>query len=160
MKNKINIQILEALRARHQTLATAESCTGGLLAAFLVNAPSASVSFLGGIIAYAEYSKIHVLDINPRAIQKHGVVSEHIAALMALEVKKKFNTHWGISTTGFSGPTGGTKEAPLGTLVVGVSGPQGTKVQKFLLKNLSREEHQQKSCEIALKLCFDILLKN
>ena len=83
-------------------------------------------------------------------------MSEEVALLMAQGAQKKFGSSWAISTTGYSGPTGGSPAAPLGTLCVGVVGPHKTQSYKYVLKNLSRTEHQERSCEIALKLFLKI----
>lgn len=149
-------QILKIALSRKQTIAAAESCTGGLLGVHLSDAPGSSNIFLGALIAYTEATKIYTLGVDEKIIRTYGVVSEQVAASMAKAALEKFKSDWAISTTGYSGPTGGTKEAPLGTVCVSVSGPMGTKTRKYILKNLSRRQHQEKSCE----LVFELLLKS
>ena len=155
--SKTASQILKKASAYKQTIAAAESCTGGLLALHLSDAPGASNSFSGAVVAYTERAKIEILNVNAEIIKNCGVVSEEVASLMAKGALQKFACDWAISTTGYSGPTGGTAMAPLGTLCIAISGPEGTKTQRYLLENLSRAQHQEKSCELALKLFLEML---
>jgi len=153
-------QILKIAMSRKQIISAAESCTGGLLAKFLSDAPGSSNTFAGAIVAYTEDSKIRTLGVDPEIIKKFGVVSEEVASLMAERALQKFASDWAISTTGYAGPTGGTAKAPLGTLCIAVSTSAGTKTQKYLLKNLSRNEHQEKSAELIFELFLDTLSKS
>ena len=150
-------QILKVMRASQQTIAVAESCTGGLIAVSMSDIPGASNSFLGAIVAYTESAKIDLLGVNEDIIKKFGVVSEEVASFMAQGALQKFASTWAISTTGYSGPTGGSVYAPLGTLCIAVSGPLGTISRRYLLQNLSRKQHQEKSCELVVKLFLKIL---
>src|SRR6476660_6091364 len=118
--------ILQILAERRQKIATAESCTGGLLAVRLSETPGASRVFAGSIVAYTVPAKVHVLGVQESIINKHGVVSEEVAGAMALQCRHKFASDWALSTTGYAGPSGGTLEAPLGTICIGISGPDGT----------------------------------
>src|SRR5437660_1124221 len=116
----IALKILDILASRQQKICTAESCTGGLLAVSLSQAPEATRAFLGSIIAYAEETKILVLGVRKNLITKYGVVSEEVAASMAQRAQEKFASDWAISTTGYAGPSGGTDDAPLGTIWVAI----------------------------------------
>jgi PncC family amidohydrolase len=160
MIQEISSHIVKLLSAHRQNVASAESCTGGLLAKYLSDAPGSSEIFSGGIVAYTEEAKINLLGVRVRAIKTYSVVSEEVAAAMAIGAKRNFATDWALSTTGYSGPTGGTLNSPVGTICLGISGPFGTQTRKYILKNLSRSEHQKKSCEILLALFLNILKKS
>lgn len=153
-------QILKIALSAKQTITVAESCTAGLLAVHLSDAPGASDIFSGGIVAYTEDAKSRLLNVNKNIINRFGVVSEEVASSMAEGALEKFGSDWAISTTGYSGPTGGTPKAPLGTLCVAICGPHGTKTHRYLLQNLSRREHQESSCELALRFFLTLLNKN
>jgi nicotinamide-nucleotide amidase len=118
--------VLAGLRAREQTLAVAESCTGGLLSAHLTDVPGASDVFLGGVVSYSNQAKEDLIDVPRDVLLEHGAVSEEVAQAMAEGVRSRFNSDWGIGITGIAGPTGGTEEKPVGLVHWAVAGPSGT----------------------------------
>jgi nicotinamide-nucleotide amidase len=148
------------LSQHKQTIACAESCTAGLIALHLSDTPGASDIFSGGVIAYSEEAKIKILDVSHDIITKYGVVSEEVAMQMALGAKKLFSVDWALSTTGYAGPTGGTKKAPLGTLCCAICGPKDNLSKRFILKNLSRAEYQNKACDLVLELLAKTFYNN
>ena len=103
------------------TIATAESCTGGMISKFLTDSPGSSNYFLGGITPYNNQLKESLLNISKVSIDKHGAVSEEIATEMAKKIRKITNSDIGISTTGIAGPEGGTKYKPVGLVYIGIS---------------------------------------
>lgn len=112
---------------REVTIATAESVTGGRLAARITDAPGASAVFAGGVVSYATSVKVNVLGVPEDLVDAHGVVSEECARSMAEGVRALLRTTYGVSTTGVAGPD--TQEGkPVGTVFVGVAGPAGTNV--------------------------------
>jgi nicotinamide-nucleotide amidase len=113
------------LRQRGETVAVAESCTGGGLGALLTDQPGSSDYFWGGVIAYDNQVKIKLLGVDPEIIEYCGAVSEATAEAMALGVKEKLGTTWGIGITGIAGPGGGTEQKPVGTVYVGLADPAG-----------------------------------
>ena len=113
------------LRERGETVAVAESCTGGGLGALLTDQPGSSDYFWGGVIAYYNQVKIKLLGVDPEIIEYCGAVSEATAEAMALGVKERLGTDWGIAITGIAGPGGGTEEKPIGTVYVGLADPHG-----------------------------------
>ncbi len=117
--------VLAYLRAQGRTLAVAESCTGGLLGGIFTDVPGASDLFQGGIVAYNEDIKIEHLDVPEIIIQQHGSVSPETAVAMATGVAEKFSADYGLSTTGFAGPGGGTADCPVGTVFIGLHTPLG-----------------------------------
>lgn len=117
--------VLEGLRRRQQTLAAAESCTGGLLSAHITDVPGASEVFLGGVVSYSNEAKEHLIDVPHEVLVEHGAVSEEVARAMASGVRARFSSDWGVGITGIAGPTGGTEEKPVGLVHWAVAGSDG-----------------------------------
>ncbi len=104
------------LAERGETLAVAESCTGGLLSSKITAIPGSSDYFLGGIISYSNEIKANQLDVPRSTLETYGAVSRETACEMAKDICEKYNSDWGISITGIAGPSGGTEEKPVGTV--------------------------------------------
>ena len=115
--------VLESLRQRGETLATAESCTGGMISAALTDVPGASDLFLGGVVSYSNDAKEKLLGVPHEMLLEHGAVSEEVARAMASGARVQFGSDWGIGITGIAGPTGGTEEKPVGLVHWAVAGP-------------------------------------
>ncbi len=115
--------IVNLLRERGATLATAESCTGGMLAHRITNIPGASDVFVAGAVTYSEAAKVKALGVDPALIKQHTVYSEAVAHAMAEGARRIFHTDFAVSTTGKAGPGGGTPEVPVGTVFIGIAGP-------------------------------------
>jgi len=120
--------VAETLRARGETVAAAESCTGGLLGARLTARPGSSEYVLGGVVAYANDVKRAVLGVPEDLLAAHGAVSEEVAAAMAEGVRHVTGATWGLSVTGVAGPSGGSPEKPVGLVEIGCAGPSGVRV--------------------------------
>lgn len=116
----------DALRRRGDTLAVAESCTGGLVSKRITDIPGSSAYFLGGVVAYENRVKIDTLGVPEESIQVHGVVSESVAEAMAVGVAKKMGSTVGVGVTGIAGPGGGSEEKPVGTVCYSVAGNGGS----------------------------------
>jgi nicotinamide-nucleotide amidase len=114
----------QSLRSAGQTLSVAESCTGGGLGQMLTDVPGSSDYFWGGIISYANSVKVALLDVSPEDLDNFGAVSPIVAEQMAIGVKKRLLTTWGLSITGIAGPDGGTDTKPVGLVYIGLAGPQ------------------------------------
>jgi nicotinamide-nucleotide amidase len=113
------------LSKKKLTIATAESCTGGLIANRISDISGASTYFLGAIVAYCNSVKMHALGVDVEALDEDGAVSETVALQMARGVRERLGADIGVSTTGIAGPTGGTPDKPVGTVWVAYSGPDG-----------------------------------
>ncbi|MFP5245879.1 MAG: nicotinamide-nucleotide amidohydrolase family protein, partial [Thermoanaerobaculia bacterium] len=111
------------LKARGQTLATAESCTGGLLGSRITDISGSSAYYLGGAVCYTAAAKIDFANVDPSLISAHGEVSEEVARALADGIRKRFAATWGVGITGIAGPTGGTPEKPVGTVHIAIAGP-------------------------------------
>ena len=109
------------LRSLGLTLATAESCTGGLISKLLTDVPGSSDYFLGSVVSYSNSVKSGLLGVDPALIEKHGAVSAQVAEMMADGVRQRLGSSIGLSTTGIAGPGGGSKEKPVGTVFIGMS---------------------------------------
>jgi len=125
--------VLDALAARGWTLATAESCTGGAIAAALTGVPGASRVFAGGIVAYGNPVKTAQLGVPEGLLETHGAVSEPVVRAMAEGVRAATGANVGVSATGVAGPGGGTPEKPVGTVWIAVASPAGTTAQLLRL---------------------------
>jgi nicotinamide-nucleotide amidase len=132
----------ERLLERHETVAVAESCTGGLLGAAFTDIPGSSAWFEGGVLTYSNAAKTRELNVPTAVLNNVGAVSEAVAVLMAMRVREKFGTTWGIGVTGVAGPGGGTEEKPVGLVWIAVAGPDGVKAVKHLFgtdRRINRE---------------------
>jgi PncC family amidohydrolase len=110
----------EFLTKNKLTIATAESCTGGMVAARLINYPGISSSFLEGVVSYSNEAKISRLGVKEETLKKYGAVSHEVAEEMAIGIAKTSGSHIGLSTTGIAGPGGGTEKKPVGLVYVGI----------------------------------------
>lgn len=117
------------LERRRQTLAVAESCTGGLIGHKLTAVPGSSRYFQGGVTAYSNEVKKRFLGVRSQTLARHGAVSEPVAKEMALGARKRFGSAWALSSTGVAGPSGGSREKPTGLVCLAVAGPGGVAVE-------------------------------
>ena len=137
-----------------RTVAVAESCTGGLIAELITAVPGSSAWFLGGAVAYANSAKQALLDVPESLLIQHGAVSEPVARAMAEGVRRRFGADIGVSTTGISGPDGGTPEKPVGLVHVGISwseaiGGGGVHTDHFVFP-LDRARHRMLTAQVGL----------
>ncbi len=146
--------IVTLLAGRKETLAIAESCTGGLLANRITNVSGASAVFRAGYICYANEAKSDMLDVDPELIEKHGAVSEPIARAMAQRARIRARSTYALATTGIAGPSGGSPEKPVGTVYIAVATPTEIVVKKLFFPN-DRKTFKQ----IAAQAAFDLLRK-
>lgn len=141
----------QVLRDRGLTIATAESCTGGLLSSTLTDIPGSSDYVVGGVLAYADRAKIAELEVSKRDIAEYGAVSKQVALQMARNVARKFDTDIGISTTGIAGPGGGTEEKPVGTVWIGYWSSEDHFALKTLFSKKHRSVNKERSVGLALE---------
>ena len=144
------------LKKQKITVATAESCTGGLIAHTLTNVSGSSNYFDRGIISYSNTAKMELLDVPEELFRKHGAVSKLVAKAMAKGVRIKSNVDIGIATTGVAGPTGGTKKKPVGLVYIAVSTSDKTEVKKFQFLG-DRLQNKESTCIEALQMILNIL---
>ena len=137
------------LKQKGQTIATAESCTGGKLASLLSKHAGSSAFYYGSVISYDNSVKEHLLGVPAEMIKVHGVVSEEVVRVMAESVRKQLNADFSIATSGICGPSGGSLEKPVGTVWMAWATPQGTTAECFHLGKL-REQVSDRACTKAL----------
>lgn len=145
----LEVLLGQLLRDRHQTIATAESCTGGRLAALLNKHPGSSAFYMGSVVAYDNAVKQQVLGVHPESLEKYGAVSEVVVREMAEGVRALMHTDYAIATSGIAGPDGGSAEKPVGTVWIAWATPQGTTAECFHLGKL-REQVTDRACLRAL----------
>jgi nicotinamide-nucleotide amidase len=145
------MHVLDRLRARGWTAATAESCTGGLVAARLTEIPGASDVLLGGVVAYANEVKRDVLGVPEPVLRKAGAVSAEAAQAMAEGVRRVTGADAGVAVTGIAGPDGGTAEKPVGLVHLHVSSPAGDHARRIVFPG-SRTDVQQWAATTALHM--------
>jgi nicotinamide-nucleotide amidase len=143
--------IVRLLTQRNQTLAVAESCTGGLLANRITNVPGASEVFLAGYVCYANQAKINMLDVDPQLIKQHGAVSEQTARALAEHARTCARSDYALATTGVAGPSGGSPEKPVGTIYIALGASDETIAKKFFFPT-DRETFKQIATQAALEL--------
>lgn len=147
------------LKERNLTIATAESCTGGSVAKMLTSISGSSSYFNGAIVSYNNQSKVDLLNVDFKDIDDYGAVSQQVVEQMAEGVRNKFHTDYGISTSGIAGPSGGTKEKPVGTVWIAVASKNRI-VSKKIKLGYNRERNMHVSSISVLNLLRLELLKN
>ncbi len=143
--------VARLVAARGHTLAVAESCTGGRIAAACTAIPGSSRWFLEGLVTYSNAAKVRLLGVAEADLNTHGAVSEPVAHQMASGVRERAGTTWGIGVTGVAGPEGGSPDKPVGTVHIAVAGPRGTTHRRFQLPG-DRERIQNLAVASALEM--------
>jgi nicotinamide-nucleotide amidase len=148
--------VLALCRARGLTLATAESCTGGMVATRLTSIPGSSAAFVGSIVAYANAVKESELGVPHEILEQHGAVSAETAEAMARGARERLGADVAVSVTGIAGPDGGTPEKPVGLVYIHASGPDGELAQEFQ-HTAEREVIRRRATVMALHLVRRLL---
>jgi PncC family amidohydrolase len=158
-------ELQETLFSKHLWLAVAESCTGGLLGSLITDQPGSSGIFLGGIIAYANEIKTHLLHVQETTLEAYGAVSQETAAEMAAGIRRVFENISqprelivGVSITGIAGPGGGTPGKPVGTVCIGIESHSKSESHSYF-HPASRQENKLAFCRQALLLLKEHLMK-
>ena len=157
--DKIEKTVADSLIKNKITVSVAESCTGGLLSKRLTDYPNSTVFFKGSLIAYSNDVKIDLLNIPQELISKYGEVSEEVAVKMSCGIKNKFKTDVGISITGISGPSGGSKEKAVGTVCISIAFNEEVIVKTFNIVVPNRKIHRSVSVYTALNMLRLLLNK-
>ncbi len=148
------------LKQNKQTITTAESCTGGLIASMITEISGSSEIFHGAVITYCNEIKEQELNVKKETMIQFGVVSCEVVDEMLQGVLKKFNSDYAIAVSGVAGPNGGTDKKPVGTVAIGVMSKNGEKNIEIYHFQGNRKEVQIQAAKTALKRNFKILLKN
>ena len=146
---------VKALKNKQSTLATAESCTGGLIAKSVTDIAGSSAVFAGGMVTYTNRIKIDVLGVDENIIKEHSEVSYACAEAMAKRAKEVFGTDYALSATGYAGPGGGTEKDPTGTVYIGIATPTGVRSERVCVENATRTQVRNAVTYYALTMLLD-----
>ena len=136
---------------KQKTLATAESCTGGLVSERLTRVPGSSDFFLGGAVCYSNELKTKFAGVPPSLLEEHGAVSKPVAQALAEGIRRRTSASIGIGITGIAGPGGGTSQKPVGLVFIGLADERGTEVREFRFPG-NRERIRLLSSQFALEM--------
>lgn len=151
--------VVRLLTSHRLTLATAESCTGGLLSARITEVPGSSKVFLGGAVTYSNQAKTDLVAVPAEMIAEHGAVSPQVAEAMASGARKRFGADYGIGITGIAGPEGGTPEKPVGLVYIAVADAKRVEVERNVFIG-SRQDVRNRAAQFALVMLRDRVLKH
>lgn len=152
----ISAEVVRAFLEKGLTLGTAESLTGGMIAASVASVSGASAVLMGGVVSYDARVKHEVLGVEQSVIDTVGVVSEPCARQMAEGARRVLKVDVAVSATGIAGPTGGTPETPVGTVFIGVSSARGIRVDECHFTG-DRQSIRQQSAAHALEMALDAI---
>ncbi len=152
-------KLVKKYSEKNLKISVAESCTGGFISHMFTNISGSSKVFERGIVCYSNQSKIELLKVDPRNIDKYGAVSEQVVKQLAYNIRVQSNVDVGIGISGIAGPTGGTPEKPVGLVFLGVSTEKDTIVKKFNFKT-DRITFKRKVLEKIIYFLEELLQKN
>ena len=150
-------EVLDILARDGKSIVTAESCTGGMIAAALTDIPGASQAFYGGYVVYANEAKARLIGVQPRLIRDYGAVSNQVARAMADGARNTAHADFAVAVTGIAGPDGGSEKKPVGLVYVAVSSVLGTVVIEHKFGDLGRDAIRRASVQAALDLVLQVL---
>ncbi|MGV8830680.1 MAG: CinA family protein [Devosia sp.] len=150
-------QVIELLTAANKTIVTAESCTGGMIAAALTDIPGSSNAFFGGYVTYANEAKSRMIHVQARLIRDYGAVSNQVARAMADGARNTAHADYAVAVTGIAGPDGGSDKKPVGLVYVAVSTELATVVIEHQFGDIGRTEIRKASVQAALDLVIQVL---
>lgn len=154
---QLAIGVIELLRAKSYTFATAESCTGGAVASAITRVPGCSDVMLGGVVAYHNDIKQGVLGVSAETLRKNGAVSEAVVREMVEGVSARFGAGCAVATSGIAGPGGGTPEKPVGTVWVAVKAGDNVVTRLLQLQDCGREQNIDNTVREVLELTVAVL---
>ena len=152
---RIAATVVKELKAQNATIATAESCTGGLIAKSITDIAGSSAVLAGGMVTYTNRIKIDVLGVDEDIIKEHTEVSHACAKAMAKRAKEVFGTDHALSATGYAGPGGGTEKDPTGTVYIGIATPNSVRSERICVENATRTQVRNTVAHYALKMLLD-----
>tara|TARA_B100000401_G_C52722894_1_gene679537 strand:- start:384 stop:857 length:474 start_codon:yes stop_codon:yes gene_type:complete len=155
--NKLPKRIVKLLTKKKFKISFAESCTGGLLASFITSINGSSKVFTLGLVTYSNQSKINILKVPKNVIKKYGAVSYETCLSMLKNLNKISKTNISVSITGIAGPSGGSKEKPVGLVYIGIKKDSKILVKKYLFKNKKRSYIQRSAANKALSLILGFI---
>ena len=147
--------VVKTLKEKSATVATAESCTGGLIAKSITDIAGSSAVLAGGMVTYTNRIKTDVLGVDAAIIEEHTEVSHACAKAMAERAKAVFGTDYALSATGYAGPGGGTEKDPTGTVYIGIATPTGVRSERICVENATRAQVRNTVAHYALQMLID-----
>ena len=148
-------EIIDILAERNQTLVTAESCTGGMIASALTDIPGASAAVYGGYVTYANSAKSRMIQVQPRLIRDYGAVSNQVARAMADGARNTARVDYAVAVTGIAGPDGGSEKKPVGLVYLALSTSRGTVVKERTFQYSARPMSQTIAAYSGLSLVLE-----
>ena len=154
---KISQKIVRLLKKKKIKIAFAESCTGGMLSSTITSIRGSSKVFTMGLVTYSNHSKNSILKVPKQIIKKHGAVSIQCCLSMVNNLSKISKSNIAVSITGIAGPSGGTRQKPVGLVYIGLKKINKVKVNKYLFKNKGRSYIQKATVKKSLELILSVL---
>ena len=154
---KISQKLVKLLKKKKLKISFAESCTGGLLSSSITSVSGSSKVFTLGLVTYSNQAKINVLKVPKKIIIKNGAVSYETCLSMVINLNKISKTNISVSITGVAGPSGGTRQKPVGLVFIGIKKNNKTLVKKFLFKSKKRNTIQRSAVNKALNLILSFI---
>jgi nicotinamide-nucleotide amidase len=154
---RITAALAKELLARGESLATAESCTGGWVAKVCTDLAGSSGWFERGLVTYSNAAKQELLGVSAETLKQHGAVSEQTVQEMALGILRHSHAQWGLAISGIAGPGGGSASKPIGTVWIAWAGPEGWLVKRSYWFDGERDEVRRQAVETALRVLFNRL---
>jgi PncC family amidohydrolase len=151
---RLEEKLAQVFKQKGLSIATAESCTGGLLAGRITDLAGSSAYLLGGVVSYSNEAKMALLGVESDALDQHGAVSEEVARQMARGARQRLGSDVGISITGVAGPGGGSADKPVGLVWIGLSDARGDRAQRYLWDS-DRAGNREQSVLAALQMLID-----
>lgn len=152
---RISALAVKTLKEKSATVATAESCTGGLIAKSITDIAGSSAVIAGGIVTYTNRIKTDVLGVDENIIAEHTEVSHACAKAMAERARDVFGTDYALSATGYAGPGGGTEKDPTGTVYIGIATPSGARTERICVENATRTQVRNAVAHHALQMLLN-----
>jgi len=154
---KLSQKIFKALKKKKLKISVAESCTGGMLSSAITSMSGSSKVFTMGLVTYSNQSKNRLLKVPKQIIKKHGAVSIQCCFSMVNNLAKISKSNVAVSITGIAGPSGGTKQKPVGLVYIGIKRINKVKINRYLFKNKGRSNIQKAAVKKSLELILSIL---
>ena len=152
---RISALAVKTLKEKSATVATAESCTGGLIAKSVTDIAGSSAVIAGGMVTYTNRIKTDVLGVDASIIEEHTEVSHACAKAMAERAKETFDTDYALSATGYAGPGGGTEKDPTGTVYIGIATPSGARTERICVEKATRTQVRNTVAHHALQMLLN-----
>ena len=149
---RISALAVKTMKEKAVTVATAESCTGGLISKCITDVAGSSAVLAGGMVTYTNRIKTDVLGVDASVIKEHTEVSHACAKAMAERAKVLFGTDYALSATGYAGPGGGTEKDPTGTVYIGIATPNGSHSERVCVENATRTQVRNAVAHYALQV--------